>query len=99
MDYAGGLKRSRHDATAFDDRPHVPGYLAGELSLLHYVARLIARAEDDSVPLYERLRALHGSGRTLDDFFQVRTPRLEEKVKGRGASADALRPAAVVPEV
>src|ERR1700730_14043697 len=86
---------SRHDASAFDDRPPVPRYLDSEPSLLRDVTRFMARAEDDSVPLIERLRALHCSGRTLDDFFQVRTPRLEERV----ASAGGLGPTAVAPEV
>jgi polyphosphate kinase len=90
---------SRHDASAIDDRPPVPRYLDGDLSLLRDVTRFMARAEDDSVPVLERLRALHCSGRTLDDFFQARTPRLEERVEGRGAPAGGLRPTAVAPEV
>jgi polyphosphate kinase len=90
---------SRHCTSAFDDQSPVSRYLDGELSLLRDATRFMARAEDDSAPLPERLRALHYSGRTLDDFFRVRTPRLEERVKGRGAPAAGLRPTAVAPGV
>src|SRR5437660_8122706 len=55
-------------------------YLNRELSLLDYNARVLARAEDTSLPLLERVRCLHFFGRAMDDFFQIRVAGLKEQV-------------------
>src|SRR5262252_6929750 len=55
-------------------------YLNRELSLLEYNARVLARAEDTSLPLLERVRCLHFFGRATDDFFQIRVAGLKEQV-------------------
>src|SRR5437867_3058332 len=55
-------------------------YLNRELSLLDYNARVLARAEDVSLPLLERVRCLHFFGRATDDFFQIRVAGLKEQV-------------------
>lgn len=55
-------------------------YLNRELSLLDYVTRVLARAEDPSLPLLHRVRCLHFFVRNLDDFFQIRVAGLKEQL-------------------
>ncbi|MGN0918744.1 MAG: polyphosphate kinase 1 [Oxalobacter sp.] len=47
-------------------------YLNRELSLLEFNRRVIAQAEDESLPLLERLRYLCIGASNLDEFFEVR---------------------------
>jgi len=56
-----------------------------ELSRLAYDARVLARAEDETLPLLERLRFLCIFSRNLDDFFQVRVAGLKEQVEAAAA--------------
>ena len=71
-------------------------YLNRELSLLEYIARLLARAEDRSLPLLERVRSLHYFGQNLDDFFQIRVAGLKEQLEAAPAieSPDGMSPTA-----
>ena len=65
-----------------------------ELSLLDYNTRVLARGEDASLPLFERLRALHYFAQNLDDFFQIRVAGLKEQLEAAPstASPDGLSP-------
>jgi len=71
-------------------------YLNRELSLLEYNARVLARAEDASLPLLERVRALHYFAQNVDDFFQIRVAGLKELLEAAPAteSPDGLSPTA-----
>ena len=73
-----------------------PRYLNRELSLLEYNARVLARAEDASLPLLERVRALHYFAQNLDDFFQIRVAGLKELLEAAPGteSPDGLSPTA-----
>ncbi len=62
-------------------------YLNRELSLLDYNARVLARAEDASLPLFERLRSLHYFAQNVDDFFQIRVAGLKEQLEAAPAIA------------
>lgn len=44
-------------------------YLNRELSLLHFVIRVLAQAKDSKIPLLERLRYLAICSNNLDQFF------------------------------
>jgi len=57
-----------------------PRYLNRELSQLDFVDRVLAMAEDGSLPLLERVRFLAILGETVDQFFQVRVAGLKEQV-------------------
>lgn len=69
-------------------------YINRELSLLAFNQRVLALAEDDSLPLLERLRFLCISSTNLDEFFEIRVSGLKQQLAlGLGSStADGLSP-------
>jgi len=64
-------------------------YLNRELSWLEFDARVLALAEDASLPLLERVKFLAIFASNLDEFFQVRVAGLQEQVE-----AGVTKPAA-----
>ncbi len=64
-------------------------YLNRELSLLDYHERVLARGENATLPLLERVRCLHFFARNLDDFFQIRVAGLKDQLE---AAPDAASP-------
>jgi polyphosphate kinase len=75
--------------------PAAPGsarYLNRELSMLDFQARVLAYAEDPSVPLLERAKFLAIFSGNLDEFFQVRVSGLKEQLAlgVRSTSPDGL---------
>ena len=55
-------------------------YLNRELSQLDFDDRVLAMAEDESMPLLERVRFLAILGENVDQFFQVRVAGLKEQL-------------------
>jgi polyphosphate kinase len=55
-------------------------YINRELSQLDFDERVLALAEDESLPLLERVRFLAILGENVDQFFQVRVAGLKEQV-------------------
>ena len=64
-------------------KPRFPteNYLNRELGLLAFNRRVLAQAEDERVPLLERLRFLCIVSSNLDEFFEIRMAGLKEQVK------------------
>jgi polyphosphate kinase len=58
-------------------------YLNRELGLLAFNRRVLAQAEDERVPLLERLRFLCIVSSNLDEFFEIRMAGLKEQVKAK----------------
>jgi len=67
-------------ATTAGLAPKADEYLNRELSWLDFDRRVLVLAEDDSLPLLERVRFLSIFSRNLDEFFQVRTASLQDQV-------------------
>jgi polyphosphate kinase len=71
-----------------------------ELSWLDFNSRVLARAEDDSLPLLERARFLAIASRALDEFFQVRVGGLKQLAAGlEGTASDGRGPRAEVQSI
>ena len=67
-----------------------PCYLDRELSWLDFNGRVLALAEDESVPLLERVKFLAIFSRNLDEFFMIRVAGLLDRAAaGLGAAATA----------
>ena len=56
-------------------------YINRELSLLEFNRRVIAQAEDEALPLLERLKFLCIASTNLDEFFEIRVAGVKQQVK------------------
>ncbi len=67
-------------------------FLNRELGQIEFNRRVLAQAEDTSIPLLERLKYLCIVSSNLDEFFEIRVAGLKEQIKLRSvvASVDGL---------
>jgi polyphosphate kinase len=76
------LVASRGEAAASSTEAtsdHHPHYLNRELSRLDFFARVLALAEDRSLPVLERVKFFVHFSRNLDEFFQIRVAGIKEQ--------------------
>jgi len=71
-------------------------YLNRELSLLAFHRRVLAMAEDDNLPILERLQFLCISSSNLDEFFEVRVAALKQK-RAHGLKTTGVDEAEIFP--
>ena len=72
-----------------DNQFPAENFLNRELSQLEFNRRVLAQAEDASVPLLERLKYLCIVSSNLDEFFEIRVAGLKEQLNFSGISAGA----------
>ncbi|MEY3747727.1 MAG: Polyphosphate kinase [Pseudomonadota bacterium] len=72
-----------------------------ELGILAFNRRVLAQAEDERVPLLERLKFLCIFSSNMDEFFEVRVAGLKEQIRFKDTSAgpDGLLPKQVFSRV
>src|SRR5580704_10340871 len=68
-------------------------YVNRDLSWVEFNARVLEEAQDETVPLLERVKFLAILAKNLDEFAEVRVARLRRGVaSGDGVEADGWRP-------
>lgn len=76
-------------------------YLNRELSMLEFNRRVLAQANDDTIPILERLKFLCIFSSNLDEFFEIRVAGLKQLVAygSKQAAPDGLTPSAALKEI
>src|SRR3954465_15251118 len=99
-------KKTRTGAKAARPKRRLPHhtpehFLNRELQALEFNRRVLAQAEDASVPVLERLRFLCIVSSNLDEFFEIRLSGVKEQIKlgAAAAGADGLTPLKVFRQV
>lgn len=96
-----GVSHGSTTDTGFDlDRPETK-YTNRELSWLQFNHRVLAQAEDPSIPLLERLKFCAIYGSNLDEFYMVRVAGLKDQIAAGVTSTppDGLTPLRQVREI
>src|SRR5215212_11501105 len=76
-------------------------YFNRELSWIEFNRRVLAMAQDESVPLLERVKFLAIFSNNLDEFYMVRVASVHDKIKVPIPSArpDGYQPASLLAEI
>ncbi len=76
-------------------------FINRELGILAFNRRVLAQAEDESVPLLERLKFLCIFSSNMDEFFEVRVAGVKEQIKYNSVyvGADGMLPKQVLARI
>jgi polyphosphate kinase len=92
----GGVRTAKavSRATSVAAMPTADKFLNRELQLLAFNRRVLAQAEDATVPVLERLKYLAIVSSNLDEFFEIRVAGIKEQLKlgATQRSLDGLTP-------
>jgi polyphosphate kinase len=94
-DGGDGKPATNGSSAALTPVAQAPRYLNRELSRLEFNARVLAQAQDQELPVLERVRFLAIFNENLDEFFQVQVASIKDKVIGGFGGAptvDGLSP-------
>ena len=76
-----GKRRRRAQASDSSTSPPAALFINRELSLLEFNARVLAQAQDATVPLLERVRFIAICSTNLDEFFEIRVAGAKQLVE------------------
>ena len=100
------VMRCDHGQMDEETRVHLPTLVENrlldrEISWLHFNTRVLELAEDESVPLLERVRYLEIFATNLDEFFMVRVAGLKRRIAAGVAvrAASGLMPREILEEI
>ncbi len=100
------IMRCNHGQMDDETRVHLPTLVENrlldrEISWLHFNTRVLELAEDESVPLLERVRYLEIFATNLDEFFMVRVAGLKRRIAAGVAvrAASGLMPREILEEI
>lgn len=74
-------------------------FINRDLSLLEFNRRVLGEAQDESLPLLERLKFIGIFSSLLDEFFMIRVSGLKEQVEESVASLDSPSPSKLLKEI
>ena len=86
------------------DTPNLslPDYFINrELSALEFNRRVLAQAQDESIPILERLKFLCIVSTNLDEFFEIRVSGLQQRLESGATPGgpDMMSPHALLQEI
>lgn len=76
-------------------------YINREFSALAFNKRILEKATDERIPLFERLHYLFIASSNLDEFFEIRVAGVKQQVgyKSQQLSIDGLTPSEILNEI
>src|SRR3954452_356748 len=72
--------------------PNVDRFINRDLSLIEFNRRVLGEAQDDRLPILERLKFIAIFSSLLDEFFMIRVSGLKEQMQDAVVSPDSIHP-------
>src|SRR6476646_728615 len=88
-----------HTGPTVDVSDAVERFINRDLSLLEFNRRVLGEAEDQRLPLLERLKFIGIFSSLLDEFFMVRVSGLKTQIEESIVSPDSVSPRKLLKEI